>query len=47
MFRRCEDFLWSVRCNMHFLTGRAEEAGLSFDIQRDIAVRLGYTAHPD
>ena len=45
MFRRCEDFLWSVRCNMHFLAGRAEER-LSFDIQRDIAVRLGYTAHP-
>ncbi len=45
MFRRCEDFVWSVRCNMHFLTGRAEER-LSFDIQRDIAVRLGYTAHP-
>jgi [protein-PII] uridylyltransferase len=45
MFRRCEDFLWSVRCNMHFLTGRAEER-LSFDVQRDIAVRLGYTAHP-
>ncbi|MGC1779543.1 MAG: [protein-PII] uridylyltransferase [Xanthobacteraceae bacterium] len=44
-FRRCEDFLWSVRCNMHFLTGRAEER-LSFDVQRDIAVRLGYTAHP-
>jgi len=45
LFRRCEDFLWSVRCNMHFLTGRAEER-LSFDIQREIAVRLGYTAHP-
>ena len=45
MFRRCEDFLWSVRCNMHFLAGRAEER-LSFDIQRDIAVRLGYTEHP-
>ena len=45
MFRRCEDFLWSVRCNMHFLAGRAEER-LSFDIQRDIAVRLGYTTHP-
>jgi [protein-PII] uridylyltransferase len=42
LFRRCEDFLWSVRCNMHFLTGRAEER-LSFDIQREIAVRLGYT----
>jgi [protein-PII] uridylyltransferase len=44
-FRRCEDFLWSVRCNMHFLAGRAEER-LSFDIQRDIAIRLGYTEHP-
>jgi len=45
LFRRCEDFLWSVRCNMHFLTGRAEER-LSFDIQRDIAVRLGYAERP-
>src|ERR1700716_877854 len=44
-FRRCADFLWSVRCHMHFLTGRAEER-LSFDIQREIAVRLGYTEHP-
>jgi [protein-PII] uridylyltransferase len=44
-FRRCEDFLWSVRCNMHFYTNRAEER-LSFDIQREIAVRLGYTSHP-
>ncbi|MSP47042.1 MAG: [protein-PII] uridylyltransferase [Xanthobacteraceae bacterium] len=45
LFRRCEDFQWSVRCNLHFLTGRAEER-LSFDIQREIAVRLGYTEHP-
>jgi [protein-PII] uridylyltransferase len=45
LFRRCEDFLWSVRCHMHFLSGRAEER-LSFDIQREIAVRLGYTSHP-
>jgi [protein-PII] uridylyltransferase len=45
LFRRCEDFLWSVRCHMHFVTGRAEER-LSFDIQREIAVRLGYTSHP-
>ena len=28
-----------------FVTGRAEER-LSFDIQREIAVRLGYTEHP-
>ncbi len=45
LFLRCEDFLWAVRCHMHFVTGRAEER-LSFDIQRDIAVRLGYTTHP-
>jgi [protein-PII] uridylyltransferase len=44
-FRRAEDFLWAVRCHMHFVMGRAEER-LSFDIQREIAVRLGYTAHP-
>ena len=30
---------------MHFLTGKAEER-LHFDIQRDIAERLGYTTHP-
>jgi [protein-PII] uridylyltransferase len=45
LFRRCEDFLWGVRCHMHFVTGRAEER-VSFDLQRDIAVRLGYTTHP-
>ncbi|MXN64759.1 [protein-PII] uridylyltransferase [Stappia sp. GBMRC 2046] len=44
-FRKCDDFLWAVRCHMHFLTGRPEER-LSFDIQREIAVRLGYTQHP-
>ena len=45
LFRRCEDFLWSVRCHMHFVTNRPEER-LSFDIQREIAQRLGYTEHP-
>ena len=45
LFCRCEDFLWSVRCHLHFVTGRAEER-LAFDIQREIAVRLGYTEHP-
>jgi len=44
-FRKAEDFLWAVRCHMHFLTGRAEER-LHFDIQPDIAHRLGYTSHP-
>ncbi|WP_425374662.1 [protein-PII] uridylyltransferase [Pseudolabrys taiwanensis] len=45
LFQRCEDFLWSVRCHLHFVTGRPEER-LSFDIQREIAQRLGYTEHP-
>ncbi len=43
-FRRCEDFLWSVRCFLHFTTGRAEEV-LSFDVQPAMALSLGYTAH--
>jgi [protein-PII] uridylyltransferase len=42
LFRRCEEFLWAVRCHLHFLTGRPEER-LSFDFQRPIAEKLGYT----
>ncbi|WP_336055584.1 [protein-PII] uridylyltransferase [Nitratireductor sp. CH_MIT9313-5] len=44
-FRKAEDFFWAVRCHLHFLTGKAEER-LIFDVQRDIAERLGYTSHP-
>jgi [protein-PII] uridylyltransferase len=42
LFRRCEEFLWSVRCRLHFLASRAEER-LSFDVQRPIARQLGYS----
>ncbi len=42
-FRKCADFLWAVRCHLHFVTKRAEER-LSFDVQREIAARLGYTS---
>ncbi len=42
-YRRCEDFLWSVRCHLHFLTDRAEER-LSFDVQPSMASELGYRA---
>jgi [protein-PII] uridylyltransferase len=45
LFRRCADFLWAVRCHMHFITGRAEER-LSFDLQPELARRLGYQIHP-
>lgn len=41
LLRRCEEFLWRVRCHMHFAAGRAEER-LSFDMQRRIAQRLGF-----
>ena len=44
-FVEAEDFLWAVRCHMHFLTGKPEER-LHFDIQREIAQRLGYTTQP-
>jgi [protein-PII] uridylyltransferase len=40
-FRQCENFLWTVRCQLHFLAGRAEER-LSFDVQQAMAERLGY-----
>ncbi|MGH6925638.1 MAG: [protein-PII] uridylyltransferase, partial [Propylenella sp.] len=45
LFLRCADFLWAVRCHLHFLTGRAEER-LSFDLQVELARRLGYQKHP-
>ncbi len=45
LFRRCEEFLWRVRCELHVVSGRAEER-LSFDYQRRIAARLGYGTGP-
>ncbi|KKN78078.1 hypothetical protein LCGC14_0354210 [marine sediment metagenome] len=45
LFHKAEDFLWAVRCHMHFVAGKAEER-LSFDLQPEIAARLGYNSHP-
>ncbi len=45
LFVKCEDFLWAVRCHLHFLTGKAEER-LSFDVQRELAERMSYQSHP-
>jgi len=42
LFARCEEFLWRVRCHLHFVTGRTEER-LTFDLQRVIAERIGFT----
>lgn len=44
-FIKCEDFLWAVRCHLHFATGKAEER-VSFELQRELASRLGYQSHP-
>ncbi len=43
-FAKAEAFLWTVRCHLHFLTKRPEEK-LTFDVQAEIARRLGYTDH--
>ncbi|MGJ3262946.1 MAG: [protein-PII] uridylyltransferase [Salinarimonas sp.] len=42
LFARCEEFLWRVRCHMHFVTGRAEER-LTFDLQPKVAARIDYS----
>jgi [protein-PII] uridylyltransferase len=36
LFRKCDDFLWHVRCHLHFLTDMAQER-LSFDVQKPMA----------
>ncbi|MFM8746254.1 MAG: [protein-PII] uridylyltransferase [Aestuariivirga sp.] len=44
IFKKCERFLWAVRCHLHFLARRGNDR-LSFDRQPDIAERLGYKSH--
>jgi [protein-PII] uridylyltransferase len=41
-FQKADEFLWNVRVRLHYLAGRAEER-LSFDVQPEIAERLGFT----
>jgi [protein-PII] uridylyltransferase len=43
-FARAQNFLWTVRCHLHFLTGRAEDR-LTFDLQSEVGRRMGYTDH--
>src|SRR6516164_7604287 len=40
-FERAQNFLWTVRCHLHYLAGRAEER-LTFDMQTELARRMGY-----
>jgi [protein-PII] uridylyltransferase len=41
-FDHAQRFLWTVRCHMHYLAGRAEDR-LTFDLQTQIARTMGYT----
>ncbi|HSY85114.1 MAG TPA: bifunctional uridylyltransferase/uridylyl-removing protein, partial [Verrucomicrobiae bacterium] len=43
-FEKAAAFLWTVRCHLHYLAGRAEER-LTFDLQPELARRIGYTDH--
>jgi [protein-PII] uridylyltransferase len=42
IFASAESFLWTVRCHLHAVAGRAQEQ-LTFDRQLEIANRLGFT----
>ncbi|MGH8735718.1 MAG: nucleotidyltransferase domain-containing protein, partial [Burkholderiales bacterium] len=43
-FDKAEAYLWLLRCHLHFLRERGEDK-LTFDIQLEIARRLGYRDH--
>nr|WP_245875468.1 [protein-PII] uridylyltransferase [Tabrizicola aquatica] len=40
-FAQAEDFLWAVRCHLHYITGRPTDS-LTFDLQVEVAERMGY-----
>jgi [protein-PII] uridylyltransferase len=42
-FEKAENFLWAVRCHMHLVAKRAEDR-LTFDLQVEVARRMGFTA---
>lgn len=43
-FEKAQEFLWTVRCHLHYLADRPEER-LTFNVQTDIGERMGYTDH--
>ncbi len=40
-FERAENFLWAVRCHLHYISGRPVDQ-LTFDMQVEVAARMGY-----
>jgi len=43
-FAKAQQFLWTLRCHLHYLSKRPEER-LTFDVQPELARRMGYTDH--
>src|SRR6202158_3120721 len=43
-FERAQTFLWTVRCHLHYLAGRAAER-VPFELQTEIGRHMGYTDH--
>ncbi|WP_430396199.1 [protein-PII] uridylyltransferase [Ferrovibrio sp.] len=44
-YTQANEFLWTVRCHLHYLAGRPEER-LTFDLQTEIAKAMGYADRP-
>jgi len=42
VFATAENFLWDVRCHLHYITNRPMDQ-LTFDLQVEVAARMGYT----
>ena len=40
-FVKAQHFLWTLRCHLHYLSGRPDET-ISFDVQTELAARMGY-----
>ena len=41
LYTKAHDFLWTVRCHLHYLAGRPEER-LTFDVQKCIGEKMHY-----
>ena len=44
-FAKAENFLWTLRCHLHYVAGRPEER-LTFNVQEEIGRRMGYKDRP-
>ena len=40
-FLKCENFLWHVRCQLHYISNGSEEV-INFNDQKEMALKLGY-----